>query len=470
MAKNPSNPFVENFNFSIDLNGVVSFLNKPRPFLSYGTESYDLSLTGKFDSAPLITPEKKLQYNAAWWPDKCKEELAKQLSDTDRLNTSQGAVLKSVGFIPEYNITPEDPVVYAGKSIKKAGYYLDKEIYYKRYGEWYTGKFSNNVSDNFRVTTYQPMAVTLARRLRMPPNQAYPCFGCIPVGFMGSANELNDTPSYGGGINDLKFGKRISSVGEIDEDVGLGNLRISWLDSSNRPIPSPMYNDPYWSTVSIFKRAMLNDYWSNNLQGGQWPSETLTPEDRDLEGIINPFDLTDTYYKIALASNYLSSKYALFDTFMSFFSKPFKNPFNTPTRGYCQKIYDANKKAYDDNPYSLVISIGNFFYDPFGEQWTWKFDIDPDTGFPKKTGKRKGLKLVPDDRSSYINPDGLPTEYTDEEAPVYDWDGTNSVSYYTYIEYNRFPDFDYNAMFLSRNDKQTTLTLSGSLNLDYTIN
>lgn len=412
-----------------------------------------------YESAPLLSDT----YSnddialAASWPEGIRAKAGKDLrvdrvgySDDDgkdhkyyTLDNSKAFIIKGVGGTASNMpgavgpLTPTSTVVIGDQTIKNIGYAYQagatgpsgasgatgasgpEELGQRKYGSWNYVK----ISDNQSVITNTPIATTLANLADKPGRSSWPCFGCIPMGYLGAAKAQVTPPtklnsSYFGGTFDLGVGD-YTVTGPGPGEGGStkiflpGNnyfvtIGIYWLDAENKPIGAPIVGDPFWSSYNIYKRSMLSPKWSGDLTT-KWPYDSFQLDETYY--IVNaiPVEITSTQQ---YHYNYSAGLYGGFDTLIGIFSRPFKNPFSTPSSAFCESIYKANKEAYLKNPYSLV--IGSFG----GAGMQFKFEIDPETGFPQKTGKSNSLVINPD-----VMTEGWPTTIIGGHNIGYSWDG-----------------------------------------------
>jgi hypothetical protein len=466
-----ASPFPNKFKFSINMSvDSATTLNfDPVNDGGYQRPSETTTTTFKvsYESAPLLSDN----YSnddialAASWPEGIRAKAGKDLR-VDRvgydvyaeedvkyytLDNNKAFIIKGVGGTVSNMpgavgpLTPTSTVVIGDQTIKNIGYAYQagatgpsgasgasgpEELGQRKYGSWNYVK----ISDNQAAITNTPIATTLANLADKPGRSSWPCFGCIPMGYLGAANAQVTPPvkerssvvsqSYFGGASDLAVGdytvtgptpdsnysKKIFLPSQFDgfHYYNYYSISIYWLDAENKPIGAPIVGDPFWSSYNIYKRSMLSPKWSGDLTT-KWPYDS--------------FQLDETYYIVNAIPvertstqqyqyDYSARLYGGFDKLIGIFSRPFKNPFSTPSSAFCESIYKANKEAYLKNPYSLVIGA----YSGSGMQF--KFEIDPETGFPQKTGKFNGLVINPDATTA-----GWPTAIIGGHNIGYSWDG-----------------------------------------------
>jgi len=445
-------------NFDAPENGT------PRP-----SETTTTTFNVSYESAPLLSDD----YSnddialAASWPEGIRAKAGKDLrvdrvgydSDAEKdvkyytLDNNKAFIIKGVGGTVSNMpgavgpLTPTSTIVIGDQTIKNIGYAYQagatgasdpKELGRRKYGDWNYVK----ISDNQSVITNTPIATTLANLADKPGRSSWPCFGCIPVGYLGAANAQVTPPvkehdsviseGYFGGGSDLAVGDFTYSGFDnysykifLHNSNGYYGVSIYWMDAENKPIGAPIVGDPFWSSYNIYKRSMLSPKWSGDLTT-KWPYDSFQLDETYY--IVNaiPVEIINSEYQY----NYHRRLYDGFDTLIGIFSRPFKNPFSTPSSAFCESIYKANKEAYLKNPYSLVIGLG------VGLQF--KFEIDPETGFPQKTGKSNGLAINPTDTAV-----GWPPDTIGGHNIVFSWDGGSPTQTFQ-TECDRILDHYYN--------------------------
>jgi hypothetical protein len=533
-----ASPFPKKFKFSIKADFSMASEDTYDSYSSKNSTSWNID----YQSAPLMSDTYTNDdiAKAATWPEGARADAAKELR-VDRMGSyitydgnagkwtivpakyytlshDKAFVIKGIGantgqFINQYGayifqgsgatgseLTPTSTITVGDKKIKNIGYMYhegasgasgasgETSLGQRKYGTWY----HMNVTNNQAVDTNNPIAVTLADWSAQPNRAAYPCFGCIPVGYPGAAGAKviipegkltsSGSPTYTagffGGATDLSVGtanESSSSKGNPDYNrsspilmsayydfhyfYSYFNFTMYWVDANYNVMRFPLLTDPFWSSYSIFKRSMLNSKWSSDLTA-RWPrADNFSLDDTYYITNIIPVDYFNTEnYPLDWwlddydNGNFMYYLYAPFDVFMSLFSRPFKNPFSTPSSAFCEGIYKANKEAYLRNPYRLVIG-------PDYNYGRFIFDIDPETGFPEKTGRMMKIKPVANggEIGDICAPRGIGVAWT--------WDDDGQLSVETSNCYQN-PDFESEDPCACSSG---SVTIGGSATIEYEI-
>ena len=436
------------------------------PLLSDDYSNDDIALAASWPEGIRAKAGKDLRVDRIGYSDATEEDVKYYTLDNNKafiIKGVGGTVSNMPGAVGP--LTPTSTIVIGDQTIENIGYAYKtgatgpsgasgasgpEELGQRKYGDWNYVKISNNQS----VITNTPIATTLANLAHKPGRSSWPCFGCIPMGYLGAANAQVTPPvkeevgvisqSYFGGASDLATGDWTYSSGDITSSFKIFlpafysdsfsftnyynyySWYVFWVDANNKFVNAPIVGDPFWSSYNIYKRSMLSPKWSEDLTT-RWPYDSFQLDETYY--IVNAIPVErDSAWPADLFPNFTTGLYKPFDTLIGIFSRPFKNPFSTPSSSFCESIYKANKEAYLKNPYSLVIATS-----AGGIQF--KFDIDPETGFPQKTGKINGLVVGDDEFSNYYNsPPGIKCQNV-----VFSWDGEPTVSFHTQCDTGEYP-------------------------------
>ena len=439
---------------------------------SYRGGGFSNTSTYKFNykSAPLYTTEETKDKDGqsvkkeltAYWPDDLLHKLAKKLKtkrtgpgdkifngttyepgprvDYTTLDNENAYVIKGVGASSSTNLSPTSTVVVGTETIENIGYYykpIEKSLGSRRYGAWHTNLITKNTS----ISTNKPISAALVNLSGRPNIAANPCFGCIPIGYLGAAGATvapqDRGPAGGGGeftfggTMDLKIGTITGSYTQVSEgktstgtypelgiyvsNILVGYRKVTKAGELTSSTLQPL-TDPFYSPVNVFFRGVLGTKWGEDLEA-PWPYEDSFDLDTSYySGLPNAYLYNKDDKDVDTADKYLFPNvytyiFSPFDNLVGIFSRPFKNPFNTPSSTFCEQIYADNLKEYQKEKYELVISDRFWPYE-------FRFKLDETTGFPQKEGILRKLKVVKE-----YEPGCLDLTYAE-----FSYDGTNSVT------------------------------------------